>query len=149
MTEIETKADTLQHIQNVGTAIHKIVGELLRRADVHDDSKLESPELESFAEAGLLADLTYGSPEYQESKDKLGAALEHHYARHRHHIQHFPNGIKGMNIVDFVEMFCDWYASSRRQNDGNLHKSIQRAADEFGLGPQLVAILENSVEILE
>jgi len=41
-------------------------------------------------------------------------ALEHHYALYRHHPEHFQNGIDDMNLIDLVEMFADWKASSER-----------------------------------
>lgn len=31
-----------------------------------------------------------------------------------------------MNLIDIVEMFCDWKAASERQLDGNLLKSIEK-----------------------
>lgn len=55
-------------------------------------------------------------------------------------------GIEGMDLLDLVEMFCDWKAASERHNDGNILTSITKNADRFGLSPQLVRILENTAK---
>lgn len=56
--------------------------------------------------------------------------------------------ISKMNLLDIMEMFCDWKASSERHNDGNIRKSIEINADRFNMCPQLVKIFENTAEYL-
>lgn len=146
----ECRRETRKHINVVRGYMAMIIDALERRAYEHDMSKLDSPEIELFAEfTSKLAQLTYESDEYKESLEKLKPALDHHYAKNRHHPEHFPNGIEGMNLVDLIEMFCDWKASSERQHDGNLLKSIEAAAKRFKLPPALVAILKNTVDLFE
>lgn len=83
------KADTLLHKSVVAAVIRAVIEELSHRAKVHDDSKLESPELEIFAEFGpKLKQMQYGSDEYKEALEKMGTALQHHYANNRHHPEH-------------------------------------------------------------
>jgi hypothetical protein len=64
-----------------------------------------------------------------------------------HHPEHFKDGVDDMNLLDIMEMFCDWKAAGERHNDGNILKSIERNADRFGLSPQLVRILENTAKL--
>lgn len=145
-----TNAATMKHIRCVGRLLHKVAVELLRRADTHDQSKLESPEVELFTEyTTKLAGCTYGSPEYEAFRKAMGPALAHHYASNDHHPEHFKNGVDDMNLVQMIEMFCDWKASSTRHNDGNIRKSIEHNANRFGLSPQLVRILENTAALFE
>lgn len=145
-----TNAATLHHIGTVQRLIHLFIRELLSRADVHDQSKLASPEVELFAEwTPKLAGCTYGSAEYESYRKALGPALDHHYAKNRHHPEHFKNGINDMSLIDLVEMFCDWKAATMRHDDGNIRKSIEHNANRFGMSPQLVKILENTVNDLE
>lgn len=145
-----TNFETMKHIRLVSRFLNIVIRELLDRVDVHDDSKLESPEVELFTEyTDRLAKLTYGSVEYEECRKAMGPALAHHYARCRHHPEHHKNGINDMNLVDLLEMFCDWRASSTRHNDGNIKKSIEHNANRFGMSPQLVKIFENSIDLLE
>ena len=54
-----------------------------------------------------------------------------------------------MNLLDLIEMFCDWSASSQRHHDGNIRKSIEVNADRFGMSPQLTRIFENTASDLE
>jgi hypothetical protein len=141
---------THKHIQRVAYFLHKIGKKIIDRTESHDQSKLDSPEAELFAEHGhKLADLDFGSDEYKESLKALEPALNHHYANNRHHPEHFKNGIEDMNIIDIIEMFCDWKASSERQRSGNLRKTLEQAGQRFNMDPILIRILENSIDILE
>lgn len=145
-----TNDATREHIALVGKNIHTLVRELLTRAENHDATKLKTPEVEAFTEVTpLLAASTYGSPEYDAFKKQLGEALTHHYANNRHHPEHFKRGMHDMNLVDLLELFCDWAASCKRHNDGNLHKSIEINAKRFDMPPMLVSIFENSVQLFE
>lgn len=142
--------ETYEHINKVQYFIQILVKDLLDRALKHDQSKLASPEVELFTEyTPQLSAMTYGSEEFNECKKKLTVALEHHYAVNRHHPEHFPNGIEDMNLLDLVEMFCDWKASSMRHNDGNLLKSIEINAKRFGMTKQLTKIFENTAELID
>lgn len=153
MLTLEQKAcnyETREHISRVSFFIHKFIKELIDRADGHDKSKLDSPEVEIFTEfTPKLAHLTYGSKEYDECTAQMKVALDHHYAKNRHHIQHHKLGIEDMNLVDIIEMFCDWRAATERHHDGNLCKSISIQASKHNINPQLVKIFENSVELFE
>lgn len=151
LTEKEeaTNFKTFRHIERVRNLINVCVRELLGRGEKHDQSKLETPEVELFSEyTDSLAQTTYGSPEYKEFLEKIKPALEHHYANNRHHPEHFKNGIADMNLIDILEMLCDWKASSERHNDGNIRKSIEINAKRFNISPQLTQILENTADLL-
>ena len=143
-----TNCETLYHIQTVQRFLNLCVRELLDRSERHDQSKLESPEVEAFTEfTGKLATSTYGSEEYNGFKQAMKPALDHHYANNRHHPEHFKDGVDDMNLIDVLEMLCDWKAASMRHNNGNIRKSIEINADRFGLSPQLVRVLENTADM--
>jgi hypothetical protein len=145
-----TNYHTLQHIRTVEKFVHIFIRELLERAEKHDLSKLQQPEVELFTKyTPKLASSTYGSEEYNSFRKEMAVALEHHYANNRHHPEHFKNGVNDMNLIDLVEMLCDWKASSMRHNDGNIRKSIEINAVRFGINPQLVKILENTAEFFD
>lgn len=133
MTEAECKVDTIKHIERVRHYIRIITDKLTTRGVMHDKTKLESPEVELFTEhTPKLATMQYNSQEYKESLTALKPALDHHYANSRHHPEHFSKGINDMNLVDILEMLCDWKAAGERQRDGNLLKSIEINAQRFG-----------------
>ena len=150
---LEQKAcnhETWTHINRVQHYIQMVVKELLDRAIKHDQSKLETPEVELFTLlTERLADVTYGSDEYKKCLDELKPALEHHYAKNRHHPEHHENGIEDMNLIDILELFCDWKAATERRNDGNLLKSIKHNAKRYNINPQLVKIFENTADFIE
>lgn len=137
--------ETLKHIRRVQEILSTFAAQLLVRGNEHDASKLEEPELNLFSEhTSRLQKLQYGSPEYRESLNALRPALEHHYARNRHHPEHHKNGIDDMTLQDLIEMFCDWKAASERQNDGNILKSIETNGERFKMSEQLISIFENT-----
>lgn len=150
MTIAECQVETQKHIETVRKYIRFMIDKIDMRGVKHDASKLESPEVELFAEhTSQLASLEYGSDAYNESLSKLKPALDHHYATNRHHPEHFVNGVTDMTLVDIIEMFCDWKASTLRQNDGNLLKSIELNAERFNMDGQLKAILINTARMLD
>jgi hypothetical protein len=141
----DSTADTLRHIKRVAELLNGAATELLRRANVHDDSKLQSPEKELFDEfTPKLKNSEYGSDEYKEFLNGLKVALDHHYANNSHHPEHFRNGIDGMNLFDLIEMFFDWKAAGERHGSGNIYKSIEINKDRFKMSDQLESIFINT-----
>ena len=150
MTLDECRVETQKHIDKVRKYIRFFTDKLTSRGENHDASKMESPEVELFAEhTERLAEIEYGSDEYKKELEELQPALEHHYAVNRHHPQHFPNGINDMNIIDIVELIADWKASSERYNNGNLLKSIEINAKRFNMDEQLTQILMNTARMMD
>jgi hypothetical protein len=145
-----TNYETFTHINMVRKLLSKIVIELIQRADAHDATKLEPPELPIFVKyTPKLASCTYGSEEYQTFLKAMQPALAHHYAENRHHPEHFPNGINDMTLVDLIEMVCDWKAATLRHKDGDFSTSIARSKARFGISDQLAKILHNTAELFD
>lgn len=151
MLTIDQKAcnfDTMRHMERVRNLLNLFVRDLLRRGEEHDQSKLESPEVEMFTEfTPKLAASTYGSAEYEGFRKAMGPALAHHYANNSHHPEHWKNGVDDMTLLDVIEMLADWKAASERHNNGNILTSIEKNVDRFQLSPQLVKILENTAKM--
>lgn len=146
---IRNNLETLKHIQSVREGLYRIILELDRRMQLHDQSKLESPEQEIYGEfADELGKTEYGTPEYAELLKKVQPALDHHYAKNRHHPQHHANGVNDMNLVDIMEMLIDWKCSSERTKNGNIRKSIEHNAVRFEMSDQLTQILKNTIKEL-
>lgn len=145
----DSTKDTLLHIKRVSQLLTEAASELIRRANIHDNSKLESPEKEYFDEyTPKLAGSTYGSDEYKSFLKELKVGLDHHYAHNSHHPEHYENGINGFDLFDLIEMFFDWKAATERHNDGNIHKSIKINKDRFKISEQLESILSNTAKRL-
>ena len=148
MTLEESKLDTIRHIEKVRKYLRMFADALTTRGVKHDKTKLESPEAEEFAAVNdKLSKLTYGSEEYNKCiKEELKVALDAHYAKNRHHPEHFTKGINDMNLIDIMEMFADWKASSERQDNGNLLASISKNAERYQIDDQLKQIFINTAK---
>ena len=124
-----------------------LIKKLEDRGNNHDASKMNEPEVEVFAEyTPKLSACTYGSEEYKAFLAGMKPALEHHYANNRHHPEHFPNGISDMNLVDIVEMICDWKAATERHANGDINSSIVKNQERFRISDQLILVLQNTVK---
>jgi len=144
--EQSTNNETWKHIHYVHKYLHKLQIEIGKRALEHDHSKLVQPEVSVFTKyTPKLASTTYGSEKYQAFLTEMKPALEHHYKNNRHHPEYFKNGVDDMNLIDILEMLCDWLAATSRQNNGDIMKSIDINAKRFGLSPQLTSILKNTI----
>jgi hypothetical protein len=147
--EYDSRPDTCAHIATVRDYIDRAVTNLVQRSADHDASKLESPEVEMFDEyTPKLRDTTYGSDEYKSYLAAMGEALEHHYAANSHHPEHFADGIKGMSLLDVLEMLCDWKAATERHADGDLAKSIMLNQGRFAYSDDVRDILVNTAREL-
>jgi len=83
---VNARAEIYKHIQTVQRLLGRCIRNLMLRGEVHDASRLESPEAEIFEVATeKLAGLTYGSDEYKAALAEMKPALDHHYANNRHH----------------------------------------------------------------
>jgi hypothetical protein len=146
----DSRPDTYRHIQTVRRLLGVVIRDLLRRQEQHDQSKLESPEVEVFDEfTSKLAGSTYGSDEYKQFLAAMKEGLEHHYAYNSHHPEHYPDGVRGMSLLDLTEMLCDWKAATLRHNDGDIRKSIEINQQRFGYSDELKQILLNTLDLLE
>ena len=156
MAEVETppnydsRPETYEHILAVQRHLHVVVKLLLNRALRHDHSKVRAPERQIFdAHTPKLWGLTYGSDEYNRVKAMLTPALEHHYATNRHHPEHHRDGVSSMNILDLLEMLCDWMAATARHEDGDIRASIEINQDRFEYSDEFKRLLHNTVDALE
>lgn len=139
--------ETMKHRCMVQKYMTMMMKELLDRANNHDQSKMENPEKPLFDEyTPKLAGMTYGSEEYQACLKAIKPALDHHYANNCHHPEHYKNGVDDMDLVDLMEMIADWKAATKRHNDGNILKSLEKNKERFHISDQLNNILMNTVE---
>lgn len=57
--------------------------------------------------------------------------------------------LKGMNLVDLIELICDWKAASMRHADGDISRSIELNQKRFGYSDELKQILINTLQYFE
>ena len=143
----DSTKDTISHIMTVRKYLTEIVDALHNRCFSHDRTKLYNPEKPIFDNVTpKLKELTYGSDEYKIQLKEMDVALDHHYKHNKHHPEHYENGIRDMDLVDLVEMICDWKAASERHTDGDIMKSIEINQKRFGYSDDLKSILINTVK---
>jgi hypothetical protein len=147
---MDSKPETLKHREEVQVEIAKAITLLAKRAVKHDQSKLESPEVEIFDEyTDKLKDVEYPSPEYDELKRQIKPALDHHYKVNDHHPEYWNGaGLRAMSLICLMEMLCDWIAATKRTKNSNILKSIEENQKRFGYSDELKDILVNTVEEL-
>lgn len=162
MTDYDSRPDTQAHIERVYELLDQVASHLRYRGEVHDYTKLHSPEVEAFNKATALRGLTYNSPEYHTARAALGEGLFHHYSHNDHHPEYHAiargelnenevkdgTAISRMNLEEIVEMLCDWKAASERHADGDIYKSIEDNQTRFGYTHELKCILHNTAEYL-
>jgi hypothetical protein len=55
-----------------------------------------------------------------------------------------------MNIIDLLEMFCDWRAASMRHaGSSDFKDGVPLNCERFNISPQLKQIFMNSIDIFE
>lgn len=128
----------------------QVVSLLMTRAIVHDNSKFSPEEFDLFEKTtAKMKDMEYGSDEYKASLKSIKPAIDHHYAVNSHHPEHYDNGINGMDLLDVVEMVCDWMAAVQRNKNGDIYESLKINKERFNIDDQLYSILVNTVLSLE
>jgi len=145
--EKKVRRELLEHVLNIQRFLGIIIAELEKRGEEHDVSKTLPPEFEYFLEnIPALNCAAYGTEEYRQILKGMRPAIEHHNKSNRHHPEYFDNGVNGMNLVDLIEMVCDWKAASLRGSGGDINKSVMLCSERFGISPQLTQIILNTVK---
>jgi len=159
MTQVECIHETLKHINRVGQLLQQIMGKIGESILTHDKSKIEEPELSIFVEyTPKLKASTYGSDEYKEMLKGMGVALDHHYDNNPHHPEyHFRKnnsgftgmiGLHDMNLIEIIEMLCDWRAATERHANGDIRKSIEINQKRYGYSDELKSMLLTTVNYM-
>lgn len=167
------RAETYKHIRRVAELTLGMAKMLIDRAVLHDDSKLLPPEAPLFeASTEKLSSLTYGTDEYRAALREIKPAIEHHYAANRHHPEFHGSHVctqcaaddraqpctcggprrpdlSGMNLIDLLEMLCDWKAAGERHDDGDIVASVHKNQSRFGYSDELKQIMLNTVEMFQ
>lgn len=141
----DSTVDALKHIENIKKVAKPVLDDLNSRIENHDQSKLEEPERSCYDEMiPQLKTAKYGTKEYYNIRAAMfNRGLKHHYKENRHHPEHFKNGIREMNLVDMLEMMCDWYAASMTSDTG-FETGFEQNCDRFKIDGSLKEVLWNT-----
>ena len=148
MKESTTKSFLLRihdHTFGVRSRVTRICTALITRAITHDNSKYSEKELNAhISMADEMDGIKYGTDAYYTIKKKYEALSAEHFANNRHHPEHHPKGIDDMNLVDVIEMLCDWLTGS--ENTGTpVERSLEINEKRYNVSPQLMNLLRNTI----
>ena len=150
MTNEEYLSTVKDHVDEVSTLAKNLCKLVIYRCNSHDSTKFSPIEYKLMAKHREKMDkCKFGTDEYNEILKLIEPAKLHHYKCNRHHPQHFDNDLSKMNLIDIIEMICDWISAARRQHkDGNIKESINICINEFNIQDPLKGIIENTIELL-
>lgn len=150
--ELKFLVRTHEHRDTVRKYLNKIITGLIKRGEVHDDSKLKGKELKEFAkhfEKGH--ELEFGTPAYKEFQKQIMSTLKLHRSRNRHHPEYHDEsvpqlGFREMTLLDINEMFCDWIAAAEREGNDPV-ESVKRCNRIYNIDPDLRHVLINTARL--
>jgi len=151
MTETRFALSLRKHIAYIRENINKVMRELSERALHHDDSKWSEQERPLYEKSDEAVNF-YGKEikSYEEllkiTNPIVAPAIEHHFKVSRHHPEHYKYGINDMNLIDIIEMVCDWHSSAKTRG---LPLDCKFNYERFGIDKQLQSIIENTLKFLE
>ena len=123
--------------------LSKFIMNLIWRSIIHDLSKFKLDEAEGFARnLKKFKHTEYGTQAYRDLFKDIQPSVQAHYARNRHHPEHWLNGYQDMNVADLIEMICDWTAASKRVKDGDVEKSMHLNKDRFNISGRDMILLQ-------
>lgn len=136
----------LKHKENVRKRLTVLAQQLLQRAEEHDNSKLQSPEVDWLIEMDKEPRYIYGSPEYLEKKNRWQKFFDHHYEENSHHPEHFKDlGVLGMNLTDLCEYIVDISSYYEDLHPQEVFDLLDKQAIRFDLDFQLTEVLKNTL----
>lgn len=141
-----TKEYIEKHIEYVRKHLAIFIALLRARSIKHDDSKLQEPEFSLWCKMDEEPRYEYGSDKYIEKMKKHAKVFNMHYKNNRHHPEHFSNlGILGMNLVDIIEMLCDWLGYKEKLSVKEAIDIVDKQMKRYNFSEDLSAIIKNTL----
>jgi len=134
------------HINRVQKRMSTIIGLMQYRMSNHDKSKLEEPEISLWRKMDEEPRYPYGSKEYKDKLKRFKKVFDYHYASNRHHPEHFSYGIIDMNLVDLLEMLCDWISYKDHIRVSEAFEMIEIQSKRFGFSYEITNLLNNTLK---
>ncbi len=126
--------------------MYKLTRILQDRCERHDRSKLEEPEKSGFEAMDAEPFYPYGSPEYFDKLERYRPILEHHYKHNSHHPEHYAGFIGEMDLIDMLEMLCDWASRRDGLSVDEAITLVEQQNERFQMPSILSSILLNTLK---
>jgi hypothetical protein len=134
----------IKHKLDVFYYILKLCWALIKRGIKHDLSKFSKEEFEYIYNLSVRGkNVKFGSKEYYKLVDSVKSAKLSHSQKNRHHFE-YHNSVNDMDLIDIIEVLCDWLAATKRQN-GNIYKSIIINQKRYNLSTELTNFIKNTI----
>ena len=144
----------MRHCLNVKQALGKIISNLQNRAEMHDYSKLEDDEFDAVIHYQKLDGLKYGSDAYKAKMNEIrqftGEGWHLHCQRNSHHPEHHQH-IDDMNLLDIIEMVCDWKAANATYNTSgqSFRDSAAACMERYDFNDSQKWVIRQMIDILD
>lgn len=144
--EKSTKQYIYDHKLAVQKKMYILIKELEHRADSHDDSKLREPEYSGWLEMDKEPRYPYGTPQYFEKMRRWKWLFDLHYRHNRHHPEHWHGFFEDMDLMDVLEMMCDWVSYNDRLTSMSAIEITEQQCERFGFPPLLKDLIMNTLK---
>lgn len=141
----DTESYILEHIKRVQFKLIRMIKLLVVRCVVHDKSKLQEPEFSLWVKMDEEPKYRYGTKEYEDKIKRNKKVFELHYKSNRHHPEHFANGIYDMNLIDLLEMCCDWISYKDDIRVTEAIEMVEMQSKRFGFSDEIKILLKNTI----
>lgn len=146
LEESETEKDIKSHIARVEKKMDVLIRLLKDRAANHDKSKLEYPEKQGFIRMDKEPRYPYGSPEYFDKMKRYDYVLKKHYENNSHHPEHYDGWICEMDLLDIIEMLCDWTSYREGLTPQEAIYTVEQQVKRFHISDELSSIMINTLK---
>lgn len=143
---LSTKEYIINHKRAVQRWMQKFSLVLLDRGNKHDDSKLQSPELEWWTKMDGEKRFAYGTKEYHEKMERYKHLFEMHWKNNRHHPEYFEYNLDDMDLIDVIEMLCDWLSYKDKLSYTEASNLVNQQCLRYGFSEELRDLILNTLK---
>ena len=120
---------------------------LQSRAIKHDESKLQEPEYSLWKKMDEEPRYPYGTKEYSSKLKRWQHLFKLHWKdkRNRHHPEHFVSPVAEMDLMDMIEMLCDWLGYKETVSYSEASKLVDNQCKRFNFPEEFKSLLLNTL----
>lgn len=141
----KTTEDISKHIARVQLKLESLILELNKRCMNHDASKLKEPEISLWERMDAEERYPYGSKEYFDKIERNKEVFNLHYQNNSHHPEHYFNGVLDMDLLDLIEMLCDWISYKENITYNEASSIVEEQGTRFGISADLLEVFKNTL----
>lgn len=150
MYDISSKNSTKDYIISHKRAVQRWMQRfgiiLLRRGEDHDNSKLEEPEFSGWCKMDEEPRYPYGSYEYKDKVKRFNPLFIEHWRKNRHHPEYFNYNFNDMDLIDIIEMMCDWLGYRDNITYTEASQLVSTQCDRYGFSDELKELILNTLK---